>query len=140
MKGWLKLNSNFIAWVIGICLIVWTWWSFISDVITKKIDSYEKEVIQANAKITKLEIEKQEKSDIEKLEELAKESADNAKNSLTKIEEIQKTVDTERINYENNTLRQRCYSEQISRKINWLEYNIDYCKDNSVLENFRVKK
>lgn len=140
MKGWLKLNSNFIAWVIVIFLIVWTWWSFISDVITKKIDSYEKEVIQANARITELEIEKQEKSDIEKLEELAKESADNAKNSLTKIEEIQKIVDTERINYENNTLRQRCYSEQISRKINWLEYNIDYCKDNSVLENFRVKK
>jgi hypothetical protein len=37
-------------------------------------------------------------------------------------------------------LRSICYTNQITRKIDWVEYNLEYCKTDSNLEQFRTVK
>ena len=98
-----------------------------------KVEILKNEKAEAEAKANK-------KSDIEMLEFYAKENAYFAKDRLKEIAEYKEEITKLEWLYETEVLTQRCYESQIDRKINWLEYNLEYCKDESNLEQFRSKK
>ena len=98
-----------------------------------KINIIQQDKIKAEAKANK-------KSDIELLEFWAKENASSAKQRLEDIAWYKLEITKLQWLYETELLTQRCYEAQIDRKINWLEYNIEYCKDETNLDQYRTKK
>ena len=108
--------------VIIIMFVIWT--SFITEKIGSIKDSYEAKMSQ--------------KSDIEALEAVAKNAKVMQKDSLKKIKDAKKIIEENTTTYEMSTLVLRCILEQISRKINWEEYSVEYCKNNDNLNKFRM--
>jgi len=98
-----------------------------------KIELMQEQIEEANTKAITM-------SDIEELEFYAKENARYTKLRLEDISGHKAEIEKLQSLYENELLSQRCFESQIDRKINWLEYNIEYCKDETNLEQFRPKK
>lgn len=98
-----------------------------------KITMMEQEQIKLEAKANK-------RSDIEILEAKASENADYVKSRLEEIESYKEAIKILEWLYETELLTQRCYESQIDRKINDLEYNLDYCEEEVNLDQFRSKK
>ena len=106
---------------------------YLNNIYTAKIQILEEEKTQAEAQAKK-------KSDIELLEFYAAENAAFAKQRLEDITYHKEEITKLQSLYETELLTQRCYEAQIDRKINWLEYNLDYCKDEANLDQYRTKK
>lgn len=109
-------------------------------VITTRYYSQENVVANNNIKIIELQKQLDMKSDIEILEEAALSNARYAKSRLVDIIEYKKAISKLESLYESELLTQRCYESQIDRKINWFEYNINYCKDKLNILKFKSKK
>jgi len=90
--------------------------------------------------INSLEEKVLEKSDIEMLEFLYSEANYYAEWYLDNIDDWKQLIKEEEVRYEHEILSRECYGSQMDRKVNWLEYNIEYCLDKENLEQFRTKK
>ena len=80
------------------------------------------------------------KSEIEVLEAKAIEANNKSNNHLMIIKKLRKEISNNEKAYELELLRERCIKSQIERKIDWLEYQLNYCDNNKNLEYFRLKK
>jgi len=112
--------------------------SILSAFTIYSYQSNKLKAIQKQNLILQRKVEK--KSDIEILEERAKWNFNNSQKTLQEINHYKEMVKILEPLYEIAILRKRCYEAQIERKINWLEYNLNYCKDENNLEQFRKKK
>lgn len=110
--------------IIIVILLIWT--SFITEKIGSIKDSYEAKMSQ--------------KSDIETLENVAKNAIKSKNDALLEISKAKKIIEENTIKYEVWILVTRCTKSQINRKIDWLEYSLDYCKDKNNLNTFKEKK
>ena len=99
----------------------------------EEINNYKAKVNILNKTINK-------KSDIQILKEEWTTASNKATSLLKKIEQYKYMIEEAQRDYEYNVLVSRCSKDQISRMIDWLEYNINYCKDSKNLESFRTKK
>lgn len=110
--------------IIIVILVIWT--SFVTEKISSIKDTYEAKMSQ--------------KSDIEALESMATTAITSRNDAKKEIDKAKKIVEENTIKYEVWTLVSRCAKAQINRKIDWLEYSLDYCKDKNNLNTFKEKK
>jgi len=80
------------------------------------------------------------KSEIEVLEAKAIDANNKSNNHLMIIKKLRKEISNNEKAYELELLRERCIKSQIERKIDWLEYQLNYCDNNNNLDYFRLKK
>lgn len=86
-------------------------------------------------------VEKAEaKSAVEMLEFRAGEANYFAGLALDNIEAHRLRILDEQLSYEHYILVRECSLEQINRKSRGLDYHIDYCNDDEVLDTFRTVK
>lgn len=129
-----KLNFIYILTVIIITVILFHYYNErLNNIHNAKLGIMQEVLEEAEIKLLI-------QSDIETLESYARE---NASLSKWRLEEISKYKDKiiflEEL-YEDEVLSQRCFEHQIDRKINWLEYSIEYCNAETNLDQFRTKK
>lgn len=96
-------------------------------------EAYNMELSDMNYKLNK-------KSDIEILEADATEAKQLSDEHIATINRAKEIIAETTPKYEAELLRVVCNKEQIARKISGLEYNTEFCRDNEVLDQFRVKK
>ena len=89
--------------------------------------------------IEELETKVNTKSDIEMLDFYASEAKMYSEYRLETIAELKEELKLVEWLYEFEILQVRCYKSQIDRKINWLEYQMDFCKSQENLDTFRKK-
>lgn len=130
----IKKNSKIIIWTVIISIIILVWIHLLNKIayLEAKKDMLIEESIDLNKEIDK-------KSDIEMLDFYASEAKMFSEHRLETIEELKEELKLVEWLYEFEILQVRCFQFQITRKINWLEYNINYCKDTSNLDAFRKK-
>lgn len=79
-------------------------------------------------------------SDVEILWSNADYARQEADKILSEIEELKAFIVLAEPKYEKQILITVCNKDQINRMINWLEYNTEYCSEESNLELYRTKK
>ena len=79
-------------------------------------------------------------SDVEILWSNADYARQEADKILSEIEELKAFIVLAEPRYEKQILITVCNKDQINRMINWLEYNTEYCSEESNLELYRTKK
>jgi len=124
IKDFFKKNK--ISILISLLFIIIIWLAIRNTYLYITIK--EKEVIINN------------KSEIEVLEAKAIEANNKSNNHLMIIKKLRKEISNNEKAYELELLRERCIKSQIERKIDWLEYQLNYCDNNKNLEYFRLKK
>ncbi len=130
----MKNLKKYINWIIISLIVILLIW--MSMFILKQ----NKSIAQANVNIIQLEYDINNKSDIEILENLASKANTSNINYLNKINNYKKTIKKLEIKFETSILKERCFKAQINRKIEWLEYNYNHCKEIKNLNQFRLKK
>lgn len=128
----MKTKKNLFIWAVLILIIIWVCSHQYNKI---RILETKKQVLEQQ-----VQKEKTKKSDIEILEQWAKENAVFAKSRLKEIKKYKVEIKKLEALYEEELLTQRCYEAQIERKINWLEYNLNYCKDKKNIQQFRTVK
>lgn len=126
-----KAIALFMATIISLWLII--------IYVSSKMNMYEAKLSMAIEQREEAKTKAATKSDIELLEFYAQENANFAKERLKDIEYHRQEILTLQDLYEFEILGKRCFEAQISRKINWLEYNLEYCKDESNLDQYRTE-
>lgn len=103
---------------IIVIIIFLTIWYFINSNLEKEkqIDWLKQEVSQ--------------KSNEEKLVGIIKEKKENIFSIEAEIKEKEYSLDL----YKKEEI---CYKQQLSRLVDWLEYSLDYCKNNDNLDKFQ---
>lgn len=137
----MKRNIKAILMVVLVIVAVITNISYMLDNQAKeyeeKLEIQNKESIKVIDDLVKLT---HKQSDIEILGFAANIAATDAKSRLEHIEELKLEIKTQQEIYEFQLLTQRCFEAQIYRMTNNLEYNLEYCKEEVNLEQFRTKK
>lgn len=113
-----------------------------------KTETNLKETIEIQKHDIKVAQDAAEKlSDIEILESYTSSASRNAERYLEEIDSNNRYIESVKLEnleltekYERSELRKRCNIEQMSRKAKGLEYDIEYCKNDEILEQFRTKK
>lgn len=124
IKDFFKKNK--ISILISLLFIIIIWLAIRNTYLYITIK--EKEVIINN------------KSEIEVLEAKAIDANNKSNNHLMIIKKLRKEISNNEKAYELELLRERCIKSQIERKIDWLEYQLNYCDNNKNLDYFRLKK
>lgn len=137
MKEYIKEHYKVIAIVILLIVLVWTLY-----VDTIRTNDAKLRLIQqeADRKIDEATAKSKEKSDVEILEFRASESKHYSDEYMEDIEAAKELIKNTEPLYELELLRSKCFTNQISRKIDWLEYNINYCNNDENLKQFRTVK
>ena len=133
-------NRNKIIIIVATTIVFIFVVMYINNYINIQKAKYKLLEEQSSYMIQEAKAQAEKKSDIEILEMNAAEMAATSKVRLNDIESLKEEIAKLEKLYEVELLSQRCYESQIDRKINWLEYNIDYCKDENNLVQFRSKK
>lgn len=95
---------------------------------------------EAKKHIKELTIKVNTKSDIEILESKARLNNNSAKDKIEEIKQLENRIKKLRTEYELSVLTERCVKSQITRKIDWLEYNLNYCDNKDNLKQYKIKK
>jgi len=127
------LTKHYMKIVIAILIIAIFWQYFYS------VYQHNKN-IESIAKIKLLRHVLSTKSDIQILKEQWATASSQAAMLLRDIDKYKRLIEETQRDYEYNILWARCSKDQISRMIDWLEYNVNYCKGSKNLESFRIKK
>lgn len=104
------------------------------------ISKANKDIAETKKQLIESELKANTKSDIEILENKAAMQDKAAKNHLNEIEEYKELIVEHQNKYEESILKERCYKSQINRKIDWLEYNLNYCDNKDNLNQYKIKK
>lgn len=133
MKNKNKIIMALIA--VGSLVII-----LVSFYISWIINSLKEENVKLELKNIDLEEEVNASSDIEILEKRIKLHRLDSEDSLEIISQYELLIKEEQGYYESAILSKVCEETQLNRKLNWLEYNMEYCLNESNLEQYRTKK
>lgn len=132
--------NNFAKQIAMIVILLAIAFAITTNIREADQEAYDAKLEMKQQEIIDLKEISNKKSDIEMLEFHAKENAYYAKEKLDSIAGYKAEIINLEEGYETNILFQRCFESQIDRKINGLEYNMEYCKDKDNLDQFRSKK
>ena len=141
-----KVVNNATATGLVAIVIVFIWYDIYQsnkelEIANAKIELAASEAkIKAAQELLEAQAKANKNSDIEILEGRARESSEASKDHMKTIEEARALIKSTEPKYETELLRSICYTNQITRKIDWVEYNLEYCKTDSNLEQFRTVK
>ena len=127
-------KNKYIIWAVTVIIITMVW-IYLNNIIT----TLETKNTIFKDSIEELETKVNTKSDIEMLDFYASESKMYSEYRLETIAELKEELKLVEWLYEFEILQVRCYKSQIDRKINWLEYQMDFCKSQENLDTFRKK-
>lgn len=109
-------------------------------VSSNRVDTANAKTTLAQQEADKYKAKSESKSDVEVLDEQAQVSRLASERKLEEINKLEASIKTERKLYEEYVLTNRCATNQLKRKAEWLEYNIKYCTDTNNLSQFKTKK
>lgn len=143
----MKLNIDFnkvftkrnlvIALIILVLGYGYSEWNNYTAEQTAKLELIQQE---AEAKIAEAEANANKKSSIELLEAMGRASKELSNEHMSTIQRAKETIAKTEPLYEQELLRSKCFTNQIERKIDGLEFSIEYCNIDENLEQFRSVK
>lgn len=133
-----NINKKTIVWIV-ISVLVLSLFLMINALISEK-NNNELQVTEYEKQIDSISKQRDKQSDIEILWSKADYARQDAEEYLADINEAKELIKTLEPQYELSLLRVRCNKSQIERMINGIEYNVDFCQEETNLESFRETK